>query len=549
VVARRLAIVALVLAGCSPSKPGGFGVNVTVETGTLTINAIGLHVTGAEKFDKASIDLGGPKSGELRFHYVPGAQSGSLTFEIDGLDATGAVVGSGVSMPVTLVAGQSVDALVNLAAGAQPDLGSNQGKPCAVDSDCTTGHCTDGVCCDTACAGVCESCKLAATIGTCTAIPANTDPEQECAAKVPQVPDGGSATDDGGGMPLDGGLGMDGGLNLPDGGIMLNPLACGGTCSGSRSCNYPGASASCGGAWCNAPNTPGKFVCDGMGGCNPSLSSCTDYACNSATAACRTNCAADTDCLLSDYCNATNQCGPKKATGLTCARSQECQSGYCFGSVCCGTNCPAPQICNMAGMEGQCVCPGVTCAAGVSCQVYYHDADADGYGDTNGTIANGNAKAGCVGSPPTGFVADNSDCDDHDANAHPGQTNWYPTPSLGVGTFDYNCDGTIEKEYSEVSGGCQFCSGTSSCSQSTTCSAANEQSAFDCAVRLVPTLCCNPFCTICGFHDLCFTNVTSSFTTTVNCGASATLYGCSTCTAAGNGPQASSQTTTTQQCH
>ena len=119
---RAIAILVLA-AGCSPNKPSSFGVNVTVEAGALTINALGLHVVGAEKFDKVPIDLGGPKSGELRFHYVPGAQAGSLTFEIDGLDAAGAVVASGVSMPVTLVAGSAVDAFVNLAPGAQPDLG------------------------------------------------------------------------------------------------------------------------------------------------------------------------------------------------------------------------------------------------------------------------------------------------------------------------------------------------------------------------------------------------------------------------------------------
>src|SRR5581483_4676565 len=130
--------------------------------------------------------------------------------------------------------------------------------------------------------------------------------------------------------------------------------------------------------------------------------------------------------------NATNQCAPQKGVGLTCARSGECKSGFCFGTVCCGSNCPSPQVCNTPGMEGQCVCPGVTCSAGVACAVFYRDADGDTYGDPN------NTKAGCVGSPPAGYVADSTDCDDNDPNAHPGQTMFFSTPSLGVHTFDYD---------------------------------------------------------------------------------------------------------------
>ena len=99
------------------------------------------------------------------------------------------------------------------------------------------------------------------------------------------------------------------------------------------------------------------------------------------------------------------------------------------------------------------------CGAGVACQIFYPDADGDGYGDKNGVARHQHGQGGCAGSaPPAGFVADNTDCDDEDANVHPGQTGYFGTASNGTGTFDYDCDGTLEKEFPEYPGAsCTFC--------------------------------------------------------------------------------------------
>lgn len=54
------------------------------------------------------------------------------------------------------------------------------GAPCSSADQCASNACSDGVCCDNACDGLCESCDLAASAGTCTSRPAGTDPESEC---------------------------------------------------------------------------------------------------------------------------------------------------------------------------------------------------------------------------------------------------------------------------------------------------------------------------------------------------------------------------------
>ncbi|MCB9758230.1 MAG: FG-GAP repeat protein [Alphaproteobacteria bacterium] len=61
---------------------------------------------------------------------------------------------------------------------------------------------------------------------------------------------------------------------------------------------------------------------------------------------------------------------------------------------------------------------------------YYADTDTDTYGDPN------NTQAAC--SQPTGYVSDDTDCDDNDAATHPGGT------EVGYDLTDNDCDGSVD---------------------------------------------------------------------------------------------------------
>ena len=63
---------------------------------------------------------------------------------------------------------------------------------------------------------------------------------------------------------------------------------------------------------------------------------------------------------------------------------------------------------------------------------YYEDSDSDGYGDPNSTTQ--------ASSQPTGYVSDNTDCDDTNQNVHPGED------ELCDDNIDNDCDGDTDCE-------------------------------------------------------------------------------------------------------
>ena len=92
----------------------------------------------------------------------------------------------------------------------------------------------------------------------------------------------------------------------------------------------------------------------------------------------------------------------------------------------------------------------------INCKNYHKDADNDGYGD-----AYTPAKCFCTATGNYDVTTSN-DCYDGNAQAHIGQSNWY-TAHRGDGSYDYNCSGGAEKQWTAVAGGCELfgdlCSG------------------------------------------------------------------------------------------
>ena len=69
---------------------------------------------------------------------------------------------------------------------------------------------------------------------------------------------------------------------------------------------------------------------------------------------------------------------------------------------------------------------------------YYADSDGDGYGDASATAVS------C--SAPSGYVSNDSDCYDSNADANPTQAGYFDV-DRGDGSYDYDCNGVNDQQY------------------------------------------------------------------------------------------------------
>ncbi len=192
------------------------------------------------------------------------------------------------------------------------------GRPCTSGGQCASGNCVDGVCCAASACGSCLACNVAASPGTCTAIPAGSaDPRMMCAVAAATT------------------CGTDG------------------KCDGNGACRkYPAGTVCAAGACAGSVATP-PSTCDGSGMCTaPSATiACSPYRC--ASGVCPTTCMNDTDCVAPASCVGTT-C-QLKPLAATCTADAQCTGGHCVDGNCCDTGaCGKCRACNVTGFAGSC---------------------------------------------------------------------------------------------------------------------------------------------------------------------------------------------------
>jgi hypothetical protein len=206
------------------------------------------------------------------------------------------------------------------------------GAACLVSDQCGSGFCVDGVCCDRACDGQCEACDTPTAKGKCQGVvgaPHGTRPKCDT-----------GGTDPCKAMQCDG---------------AKDPKSCVGFAAGPTEECKP---ASCAGGSLTAAST-----CDGKGACvTPTQTSCAPYACSGS--ACRTSCAADTDCSDGFECD-SGTCIAKGARCTSDGISSTSKEGV--KSDCTPYRCGTSGTCLSACATTDDCAPGKVCQTDKTC--------------------------------------------------------------------------------------------------------------------------------------------------------------------------------------
>ena len=208
------------------------------------------------------------------------------------------------------------------------------GTACSQASQCQSGFCADGFCCNGVCNGTCQACsnvKSGGANGTCTSIPANADPDNECTTE----------------------------------------------CNGASLCEAANGAVCSTNAQCQSGFCVDGFCCNAA--CNGSCQACSNAKSGGANGTCTSipaNADPDSECLLSD-CNGAGAC--EAATGTACTLPSQCASGFCVDGFCCNAgctfSCTACSLAKTGQANGTCAnvtagtdpdveCPGTTSCNG-----------------------------------------------------------------------------------------------------------------------------------------------------------------------------------------
>jgi hypothetical protein len=389
-----------------------------------------------------------------------------------------------------------------VAAGALDDAAN--GTACTSGSQCTSGSCVNGFCCNTTCTGTCTACsaaKTGGTNGTCANVTAGTT-DARCVAAPP----------------------------------------CGntGACTATGSCALAPTTTSCRAASCATGTATAAANCNGAGACPTAVTSvCTPFICGAT--ACKTTCAADTDCVSGDFCSGT-ACTAKKTTGGACTATDQCTSGACVDGFCCNTACTgACTACSNAKTgAANGTCANTTAGASDTRCVTAPPCGNTGACSGSGTCAFAPTTTSCrAASCASGTATTAANC--NGAGACPTAVTKSCAPFIcGATACTISCTTAANCAASaQCTGGlCVACTGTTCLANGAACTAGSQCTTGSCVDGFCCNTTCTGTCTACSAAKTGGTNGTcanvAAGTTDARCVAAPPCGNTGACTASGS---------------